>query len=548
MHPDDLFGRDGPNQPPPFPDVDSYAADCILREAVAREGGDWAASELHAYGTLAGGEMVALGAQANANRPVFRPVDAHGRRIDQVDFHPAYHRLMQLGVEHGVSGFAWRNAERPGAHVARAALMFLHYQAEQGTSCPLTMTYACVPALQHAPALADAWLPRVIAPRYDPSHRYAAHKDGNTIGMGMTEKQGGSDVRSNRTRARAADDGVRLTGHKWFFSAPMCDAFLVLAQAEQGLGCYLLPRFTPDGSLNGVRIQRVKDKLGDWSNASSEVEFEDAFAWPVGDPGRGIATILQMVALTRLDCMVGSAALMRQALVQAVHHARHRVAFGRRLVEQPLMRTVLADLALESEAATALAMRAARAVDASGRDPAEAALARAVTALGKYWVCKRATAFVNEAQECLGGIGYVEDTIMPRLLRQAPLNSIWEGSGNIQCLDLLRALQREPGVRDALFSELTAARGAHPLLDAEVATLARALDDTPSADLESTARWLAERLALALQASILLRGAPASVAEAFCSSRLGGSRGLAFGGLRDVAAIDVLLERAWPGD
>jgi len=541
---DDL-GRAGPNQPPSIGAIDAYAADVALREAVAREGGAWASDQLHAYGALAGGEMVALGVQANANRPVFRPVDAYGRRIDQVDFDPAYHRLMQLGIGHGVTGFAWRHADREGAHVARAALMFLHYQADQGTSCPLTMTYACVPALRHAPGLAAEWLPRIVAASYDGSHRAAADKTGNTIGMGMTEKQGGSDVRSNRTRAIAADGGYRLTGHKWFLSAPMCDAFLVLAQAPGGLGCYLLPRFAPDGALNGVRIQRLKDKLGDWSNASSEVEFEHAFAWPVGDEGRGVATILQMVALTRLDCLVGSAALMRQALMQAMHHAQHRRAFGRLLVEQPLMRNVLADLALESEAATALAMRTARAIDASQRDPVEAALARALTALGKYWVCKRATTFVNEAQECLGGIGYVEDTPMPRLLCQAPLNSIWEGSGNIQCLDLLRALQREAGVREAVFAELARARGAHALLDAEVMALGRVLDADP-ASLESQARWLAERLALALQASILLRGAPAPIAGAFCASRLGGAHGLAFGTLRQDAATAILLARAWP--
>ena len=541
---DDL-GRAGPNQPPPIGAIDAYAADVALREAVEREVGAWASDQLHAYGALAGGEMVALGLQANANRPVFRPVDAYGRRIDQVDFDPAYHRLMQLCIAHGVTGFAWRHADREGAHVARAALMFLHYQADQGTSCPLTMTYACVPAVRHAPGLAAEWLPRIVAASYDGSHRPAADKAGNTIGMGMTEKQGGSDVRSNRTRAIASDGGYRLTGHKWFLSAPMCDAFLVLAQAPGGLGCYLLPRFTPDGALNGVRIQRLKDKLGDWSNASSEVEFEQAFAWPVGDQGRGVATILQMVALTRLDCLVGSAALMRQALVQAMHHVQHRRAFGRLLVEQPLMRNVLADLALESEAATALAMRTARAIDASPRDPVEAALARALTALGKYWVCKRATTFVNEAQECLGGVGYVEDTPMPRLLRQAPLNSIWEGSGNIQCLDLLRALQREAGVREAVFAELARARGAHALLDAEVMALGRVLDADP-ASLESQARWLAERLALALQASILLRGAPAPIADAFCASRLGGAHGLAFGTLRDDAAVALLLARAWP--
>jgi putative acyl-CoA dehydrogenase len=549
----DPRNRDGDNQPPPRAPVDAYAEDIALRESVAREGGDWAEPQLHAYGALAGGELLALGAQANANRPVFRPVDAHGRRIDQVEFHPAWHRLMQSGIEHGVTGFAWRNADRHGAHVARAALMFLHYQAEQGSGCPLTMTYACVPALAHAPELAAQWLPRIVAPHYDPSDAPAAAKAGNTIGMGMTEKQGGSDVRSNSTRATPAGDGMHaLHGHKWFYSAPMCDAHLVLAQAAGGLSCFLLPRRLPDGELNGVRIQRLKDKLGDWSNASSEVEFENARAWLVGEEGRGVANILQMVALTRLDCLIGSAALMRQALVQALHHARHRQAFGRRLSEQPLMRNVLADLALESEAATALAMRTARSVDGAARDADEAALARVLTALGKYWVCKRATPFVNEAQECLGGIGYVEDTMLPRLLRQAPLNSIWEGSGNIQCLDLLRALRREPGCREALFDEFERVRGADARLDAETARLAIELDAGMAdlvggaADLESRARWFAERLALAMQATLLLRAGNEAVAAGFCASRLGERRGLAFGALPAGIASAALLERALP--
>jgi len=545
----DPLNRQGDNQPPPRATVDAYGEDRALLEAVTREGGAWAESQLHAYGALAGGELLALGAQANANRPVFRPVDAHGRRIDHVEFHPAWHRLMQLGVEHGVTGFAWRHADQPGAHVARAALMFLHYQAEQGSGCPLTMTYACVPTLRHAPTLAREWLPRVIAPNYDGEDKPAQAKQGNTIGMGMTEKQGGSDVRSNRTRAtRVGDDLYALRGHKWFYSAPMCDAHLVLAQAPGGLSCFLLPRRLPDGELNGVRIQRLKDKLGDWSNASAEVEFEHARAWLVGEEGRGVANILQMVALTRLDCLIGSAALMRQALVQALHHTRHREAFGRKLSEQSLMRNVLADLVLESEAATALAMRTARSVDAAPHDAGEAALARVLTALGKYWVCKRATPFVNEAQECLGGIGYVEDTLLPRLLRQAPLNSIWEGSGNIQCLDLLRALRREPACRAALLDELALARGASHLLDAEAARLTSELDAAgEDADTqESRARWLAERIAIALQAAILLRGGDPQVADAFCASRLGEGRGLAFGTLAPGLATPCLLERALP--
>jgi putative acyl-CoA dehydrogenase len=539
----------GENQPPPLGRVDRYAADLALCDAVDREGGAWANPQLLSYGALSGGELLEHGAQANTVRPVLRPVDAYGRRIDRVEFHPSWHRLMQLGAEHGVTGFAWRHADTPGAHVARAALMFLHYQAEQGSGCPLTMTYACVPTLRHAPKLAAEWIPRVIAPHYDGEDKPAQQKLGNTIGMGMTEKQGGSDVRSNRTRATPASEGMyELLGHKWFYSAPMCDAHLVLAQARGGLSCFLLPRRLPDGELNGVRIVRLKDKLGDWSNASSEVEFENARAWLVGEEGRGVANILQMVALTRLDCLIGSAALMRQALVQALHHARHREAFGRRLVDQPLMRNVLCDLALESEAATALAMRAARSVDGAERgDKHEAALARVLTALGKYWVCKRATPFVNEAQECLGGIGYVEDTLLPRLLRQAPLNSIWEGSGNIQCLDLLRALKREPACREALFSALALARGADASLAAEVARLSNELDAAVDSDeQESRARWLAERLAIVLQASILLQGGSDQVASAFCASRLGERRGLAFGTLTPGLATPYLLDRALP--
>jgi putative acyl-CoA dehydrogenase len=533
------------NQPPALPPYDAWATDAPLREAVAREGGDWAADALTAYGRLAGGEMVELGRLANENPPKLRAFDRYGHRVDEVEFHPAYHRLMALGVEAGVTGFAWRHADRPGAHVARAALMFLHNQPDAGTSCPLTMTYACVPTLKQAPGLAGEWMARVLAPAYDPRHVPGAAKAGITVGMGMTEKQGGSDVRANTTRATpaGADGACELVGHKWFLSAPMCDAFLVLAQAPGGLTCFWLPRLLPDGTRNGLRLQRLKDKLGDRSNASSEVEFADALAWPVGEEGRGIATILQMVALTRQDCLIGSASLMRQALVQALHHARHRHAFGKALVDQPLMRNVLADLALESEAATALAMRVARAVDATPRDPGEAAFARLATALGKYWVCKRAPGFVNEAQECLGGAGYVEESPLPRLYRQAPLNSIWEGSGNIQCLDVLRALHREPECRDAFFAEVDEARRFDVRLDGHVAALHRDLDG--GAVLEADARRLAEYLALALQAATLYR-ADAAIAEAFVTARIGDGRGHAYGTLGGGAPVARLLERALP--
>jgi putative acyl-CoA dehydrogenase len=539
------------NQPPPLEPYDAYASDLPLQEALAREGGGWAEEQVAAYGVIAGGELMALGAEANAHPPELHTYDRFGNRVDEVEFHPSYHRIMQLGVEHGVASFGWRNAKREGAHVARAALSYLHNQADQGTSCPLTMTYACVPTLEQEQDLARDWIPRVLATAYDARSIPAWDKAGNTIGMGMTEKQGGSDVRANTTRATpVGGDGPgqlhELVGHKWFMSAPMSDAFLVLAQVEEGLSCFLLPRFAPDGTRNAIRIRRLKDKIGDRSNASSEVEFENALAWMVGEPGRGVATILQMVALTRQDCVIGSASIMRQALVQAVHHARHRRAFGQPLVEQPLMRNVLADLALESEAATALALRIARSVDASPRSDREAALARIVTAIGKYWVCKRCAPFVNEAQECLGGNGYVEESIVARLYRQAPLNSIWEGSGNIQCLDVLRALAKEPRSADAFFAELEGVRGGNELLDEEIGAL-KSMVLGRQRDMESRSRLLVERMALALEASCLVRGGNVAIADAFCESRLGGAHGSAFGTLSGDAPFDALIERALPG-
>jgi len=543
--------HDVDNQPPPLAPFDAYTTDVPLREALAREGAAWAEAQVAAYGPIAGGEAMALGVAANEHRPTLRAYDGYGHRTDDVEFHPAYHRLMELAIEHGVTGFAWRNVRREGAHVARAALLYLHNQADQGTSCPLTMTYACVPSLEQQPDLAREWVPRTIAAAYDGRSVPAKAKAGNTIGMGMTEKQGGSDVRTNTTRATplvvaGAGQLYELVGHKWFFSAPMSDAHLVLAQTDDGLSCFLLPRFSPDGTRNAVRVQRLKDKLGDWSNASAEVEFQGALAWMVGDPGHGLATILQMVALTRQDCCIGSASLMRQALVQAVHHARHRRAFGKSLVEQPLMRNVLADLALESEAATALAFRVARAVDASPRDARERALARIVTAVGKYWVCKRCPPFVAEALECLGGNGYVEDLALARLFRQSPLNSIWEGSGNIQCLDVLRALRKEPDSRDALFAELDAVRGGNRVLDAEVVAL-RKLVAEDSEDVEGRSRRLVERMGMALQGACLVRGGNVAIADAFCDSRIARGHGVAFGTLNAGAPMDVLVERAWAG-
>jgi putative acyl-CoA dehydrogenase len=533
------------NQAPPLAPYDLWATDRALREAVQREGGGWGEPQLSAYGPVAGGELMELGFAANENKPKLKTFDRYGNRIDEVEFHPAWHRTLQLNMAHAVHAFGWRNESKPGAHVVRAGLSYMAGQVEAGNGCPLTMTYAAVPALRHAPELAKEWLPRITSVEYDPRVIVAAQKKGCTVGMGMTEKQGGSDVRANTTKAqRLADGSYEIVGHKWFFSAPMCDAWLVLAYAEGGITCFLMPKVRPDGSRNAIRIQRLKDKLGDWSNASSEVEFHGAYAQRVGGEGRGVATILEMVALTRLDCMIGSSALMRQAVAQAIHHCSHRKTFGKTLVEHPLMQNVLADLALESEAAMTLTLRVARAVDASGRDPNEAAFARIATAIGKYWICKRAPALVNEAQECLGGAGYVEESILPRLYRQAPLNSIWEGSGNIQCLDVLRALAREPATREALFGELQAARGAHPALDREIAALPAQLEG--AADLETRSRSVVERMALALQAALLLRAGNTEVARTFCESRLAGAHGYAFGTLAAGAPLKALIERARP--
>jgi putative acyl-CoA dehydrogenase len=533
------------NQAPPLV-YDAWSTDLPLREAVTREGGGWHEGAIKAYGVRVGGELMQAGFLANENKPKFRPFDRYGNRLDEVEFHPSYHQLMGAAIDVGVTHLGWSKGDTKGSHVARMALSYLHNQADQGTSCPLTMTYAAVPTLKHAPELAKIWLPRLTSNRYDSRFVPADQKSGVTFGMGMTEKQGGSDVRTNTTKAYRNGDTYELVGHKWFFSAPMCDAFFVLAQAEKGITCFLLPRWKADGTRNAIRVQRLKDKLGDWSNASSEVEFQGAQVWRVGEEGRGVATILEMVALTRQDCMIGSSSLMRQALVQAIHHARHRVAFGKKLIDQPLMKNVLADLALESEAHTAITARVARAVDGSTRgDEKEAAFARMATAVGKYWVCKRAAVFVNEAQECLGGAGYVEEANLARLYRQAPLNSIWEGSGNIQCLDVLRAAMKEPESLQAVFGEVKAAQGENKHLDTEMAKLATDFADTAS--LEVRARGLVERLALCLQASVLIRAGNSVVSDAFCESRLGGQHGAAFGTLSAKAPFDALINRAFSG-
>ncbi|KAF1015998.1 MAG: putative acyl-CoA dehydrogenase AidB [Stenotrophomonas maltophilia] len=527
------------NQPPPFAGRDLWADDVALADAVQREGAATFAPRLAAYGALAGDALYRLGFDANRDRPRLRTHDAQGHRIDSVEFHPAYHALMDTAKQHGVAGLSWHEP-MPGAHVARAALSYLHHQAEAGTSCPLTMTHAAVAVLRGQPHL-RGWADKAAAPVYDARDVPVADKAGITLGMGMTEKQGGSDVRANTTRAEPVDgERYRLVGHKWFFSAPMCDGFLVLAQAPAGLTCLLMPRRLADGDRNAFRLLRLKDKLGDWANASSEVEFCGAQAWRVGEEGRGVATIIPMVMMTRLDCLLGGAAEMRMALAQAVHHARHRRTFGTRLLEHPLMANVLADLALESEAATVLALRVARAVDRAGSDAREAAFARLGTALGKYWVCKRAAAFVNEAQECLGGAGYVEESLLPRLYRQAPLNSIWEGSGNIQCLDVLRTLSREPDALQALRSELQD-------VAAQDRAYADALQRWSDAGLpgQAQARVFCERTALLLQAALLLR-ARSPMADAFIRNRLLGEHGLAFGTLPERVDFSAMISRALP--
>ena len=531
------------NQPPEFAPRDLWQDDAALREAVVREGGGDFAETLATYGALAGDELYRLSFDAHRDRPRLRTHDRFGHRIDLVEFHPNYHRIMQAAIEHGVAGLSWTQP-RPGAHVARAALSYLHHQVEPGTSCPLTMTHAAVPVLRHASGL-TGWEGKATSPFYDPRDIACEQKLGITLGMGMTEKQGGSDVRANRTVATplSGENEYRLVGHKWFFSAPMSDAFLVLAQATGGLTCFLLPRWTPDGQKNAFALMRLKDKLGDWSNASSEVEFMDAWAYRIGDEGRGVATIIEMVMLTRLDCMLGAAAEMRMALAQAMHHAHHRITFGKRLSDHALMRNVLADLAIEAEAAIVLAMRVARAVDRAPYDAQEAAFARIATAAGKYWVCRRAPGFVNEAQECLGGAGYVEESMLPRLYRQAPLNSIWEGSGNIQCLDVLRALQRDEQTGRALLIELESALQLDPDLDADIAELRPVLEGQSVPGEVEARRWV-EALALALQASLLLRnGSP--MAAAFCATRIGGDHGNAYGTLPRDFELGALMRRAW---
>jgi len=537
--------HDVTNQVPPLNNINLYRDDLPLQEWVKRYQGDWADEALNAYGQLAGSKLMEAGFLANENKPIFKSHDRYGHRIDLIEFHPAYHELMSAGIAAGITSAPWTDP-RPGAQVARAATMYLHNQAEAGTSCPMTMTYACVPALKLQPDLAEHWLPKILSRQYDPRNLPIEQKTGATIGMAMTEKQGGTDVRANTTHAHPVGIGgpgqaYELLGHKWFCSAPMCDAFLTLAQTDKGLSCFLLPRHRPDGSRNQFYIQRLKNKLGNCANASSEVEFRGALAWMVGAEGRGVPTIIEMVSLTRFDCMIGSSSLMRQALTQAAHHCAHRKVGTRVLSEQPLMQNVLADLALESEAALALTMRMGKSLD-NAHNEHEEKFARLVTAIGKYWICKRAPGMINEAQECLGGAGYVEDSILPRLYREAPVNSIWEGSGNVQCLDVLRALSKEPGVLDVLFAELGDGHGS-ALLKQRIEQLKQQFSDTD--EIQYRARQLTEDVAVALQARLLLEAGNATVSDAFIASRLG-QHGQAYGTLPRGLDLEALVARSTP--
>ena len=537
------------NQPPALEGRNLFTENVPLVEAVRREGAAWAEERLTALGAESGAAADReLGRLANENPPLLRTHDRYGHRIDEVEFHPAWHELLDLSVRHGTHALPWREPG-PGAHAARAAMMLCGSGLESGHGCPISMTYAAVPVLRRQPELAAEWEPRLTSLEYDRRFVPAAEKRGALAGMAMTERQGGSDVRTNTTVARPLNGGgagaeYELIGHKWFCSAPMCDVFLVLAQADGGLSCFLLPRWTPDGERNRFHIQRLKDKLGNRSNASSEVEFDGAWARMVGDEGRGVQTIIEMVNFTRLDCVLGSTGLMREAVAQAIHHCSHRAAFGKLLAEQPLMRNVLADLCVESEAATLTALRLARAVDEGPDDPEQALFKRLGLAVSKYWVCKSATWHAGEALECLGGNGYVELSGMPRAYREAPLNSIWEGSGNVNCLDVLRAMIRTPEAVPAFFGEVELAAGAEPRLDSYVRELKDELADP--ADVETRARRIVERMAVALQASLLVRHGDPAVADAFCASRLAGDRGRALGTLPPGLDLERIVARHAP--
>ena len=547
------------NQPTPLENYNAYGSDAALQHWMTTFNGDFAKTEVSQYGHHVGHGLIEAGFLANQYKPEFHSHDRFGNRIDLVKFHSAYHQLMRTAIKAGVHSLPWTTESsvnnKKGAHVARAAMEYMHHQVDSGSGCPLTMTFAAVPAIKTTPSLAKDWLPKITARHYDERNIPWFEKAGVTIGMAMTEKQGGSDVRANTTKATPVDgnkigsgEAYELVGHKWFCSAPMCDAFLVLAQTEKGLSCFLLPRWRPDGSKNQMYIQRLKNKLGNISNASSEIEFRGAYAQMVGEEGRGVPAIIEMVSMTRFDCMVGSSSLMRASTAQALHHTSGRNVFGKNLHEQVLMQNVLADLSIESEAALAISMRVGNALD-NLQDEQQNSFARIATAIGKYWICKRAPNHAYEAMECLGGVGYVEENIMPRIYREAPVNAIWEGAGNVQCLDVLRAMHKEPNVVDAFLTELATAQGLDKRFDSFFNSLKDEFVDLST--LEYRSRTVVEKLALGLQASVLLKDGDEHVAEGFVASRISGSlgmnsSGLNYGTLPIGVNCKVIIDRAKP--
>ena len=535
------------NQSPPFEGLNLYRIDAVIQHLVQRQDLSWAEDQLVDYGRILGQkEWIYKGKLANQYPPRFHSHDQKGFRVDEIEFHPAYHQLMKLAIDHQLPSLPWDNSNKH-AHVARCMLNYMDNQNEAGTNCPLTMTFAAVPPLLKYFPHADEWIPKILNRQYDASNRPYYEKKGLTIGMAMTEKQGGTDVRANTTQAipdnpvkRGAGSIFYLKGHKWFCSAPMCDGFLTLAQTDKGLSCFLFPRWKPDGTKNDFRIQRLKDKLGNRSNASSEIEFDGAFAWLMGEEGRGVSTIIEMVALTRYDCMIGSSALMRRGLSEILHHINYRKVFGRYLIEQPLMRNVVADLCLESEAAITMTYRVAKCLDNPATEK-EQALLRLLTPIGKFWLTKRAIAFLGEAMECLGGNGYVEDSILPRLYREAPVNAIWEGSGNVQCLDVLRVFHKNPKIKEVLLDELEQEKGKVEVYDVFVEKIKNRKVEQQNP--ESQARVLVSELALAIQAAVMLKYSSERTAIAYCHSRLTNNLGFQFGCIKEESWVEHIIGR-----
>ena len=535
------------NQPPPLTDTNLYEYDIVLKKALCREGAEWAQDKAIRFGELMGTDRCAsLAFEANRHVPELHSFDRYGNRIDEVHYHPSYHELMKIAVENEIHSIAW--TAESGGHVAHTALEYLFGQIEQGVCCPITMTYAVIPALRQQPDVAKQWEAKILSNQYDSRFIPSDKKYGLTFGMAMTEKQGGSDVRTNSTKAYPIDGSgsgaaYELIGHKWFCSAPMSDAFLTLANTEHGLSCFLVPRWRPDGTLNSIHIQRLKEKLGNRSNASSEIEYHQAYGVMIGEEGKGISTIIEMVHHTRLDASMAPAALMRQALTQAIHHASYRIAFGKPLIKQPLMKMVLADLAIESEAATTILMRVARAFDESNLKTNEKLFSRVAVAITKYWLNKRAPNFVYEALEVQGGNGYVEESIMPRLYREAPLNSIWEGSGNVICLDVVRSITKQPETLQVFLDEIELISGDNKFVNAAVQDIKKILIDKSS--LENSARRLTELMAITLQATLLIQNSPNFIADCFCSTRLQKDSGFTYGALPKNTSADEIINRAW---